>query len=57
MSAAVGTATNGLRDFMFEHVYKNPTAKSEESKARLILEELYRYFERRLVCSATIFQG
>ena len=48
MSAAVGTATNGLRDFMFEHVYKNPTAKSEESKARLILEELYRYFERRL---------
>ena len=48
MSPAVGAATNGLRDFMFENVYKNPTAKSEETKARLILEELYRYFERRL---------
>lgn len=48
MSPGVGAATDGLREFMFEHVYKNPTAKSEESKARLILEELYRYFERRL---------
>ncbi len=48
MSPGVGAATDGLREFMFEHVYKNPTAKSEESKARLILEELYHYFERRL---------
>ncbi len=48
MSPAVGAATVALREFMFERVYKNPTAKSEESKARLILEELYRYFERRL---------
>lgn len=48
MSPGVGAATDGLRDFLFAHVYQNPTAKSEESKARLILEELYRYFERRL---------
>ncbi|MBR5519266.1 MAG: deoxyguanosinetriphosphate triphosphohydrolase [Clostridia bacterium] len=48
MSPKVGELTLSLRQFMFERVYKNPTAKSEESKARLILEELYRYFERRL---------
>ena len=47
MSPAVGAATNGLRDFLFASVYTNPTAKGEEAKARLILEELYGYFERR----------
>ncbi len=33
-----------LREFMFQAVYKNPIAKSEESKARVMLQGLYRYF-------------
>ena len=33
-----------LRSFMFERVYRNPVAKSEESKARRILQELYQYY-------------
>ncbi len=48
MSPAIGAATNELRDFMFESIYKNSVAKSEESKSKLILEELYRYFYKHL---------
>ena len=33
-----------LREFMFERVYRNPIAKSEESKAKLIIKELYDYY-------------
>ncbi len=33
-----------LRGFMFENVYTNPTAKSEEGKTKGLLEELYRHF-------------
>lgn len=33
-----------LREFMFENVYRNPIAKSEESKAKIIIQELYRYY-------------
>lgn len=33
-----------LRAFMFERVYRNPKAKGEESKASLIIQELYRYY-------------
>lgn len=33
-----------LREFMFQAVYKNPIAKSEESKARIMLQGLYRHF-------------
>ena len=35
---------NGLRSFMFKEVYFNPKAKSEESKACVMIEELYDYF-------------
>ncbi len=35
-----------LRSFMFERVYRNPVAKGEESKAKLIIQELYRYYCR-----------
>lgn len=44
MSAGVEQAMLSLRAFMFERVYKNPVAKSEESKARLIIQELFRYY-------------
>ncbi len=35
---------DGLHDFMFERVYKNPVAKSEESKAEQMVKTLYRHF-------------
>ena len=43
-SAEVEEAKNELSEFMFAHVYKNPVCKSEESKAKLMIEKLYRYF-------------
>ena len=36
----------GLRSFLFEHVYYNPEAKQEERKAREMIQELYRYYNR-----------
>ncbi len=44
MTPEVGEATEELRQFLFENVYHNPVAKREESKARNLLEQLYRYF-------------
>ena len=44
MSPAVEIALRDLRSFMFEKVYRNPVAKSEESKARDMLQRLYRYY-------------
>ena len=44
MSQEVGQATEHLREFMFQRVYIDSFAKSEESKAMYILEELYSYF-------------
>ncbi len=46
MQPQVSRAMNELREFMFERVYRNPVAKGEESKARGIIQELYRYYER-----------
>lgn len=44
MSDEVGEAMRGLRGFMFEHVYMNPTAKGEESKAIHMVTNLYIYY-------------
>ena len=44
MSAPVAEAMRDLRQFMFEHVYQNPVAKGEESKAEALMETLYDYF-------------
>ena len=44
MEPSVAQAMEDLRDFMFAHVYKNPVAKGEESKARAILQQLYLYY-------------
>ncbi len=44
MTDEVFTAHTKLRDFMFSEVYKNPIAKAEESKAKLLIEKLYNYF-------------
>lgn len=48
MSPDMEKAMQGLRQFMFEHVYKNPKAKSEESKAKNMLRELYCYYSSHL---------
>ena len=37
-------AMQGLRAFLFEHVYFNSAAKAEEKKACGVIRELYRYF-------------
>ncbi|MGN0374904.1 MAG: deoxyguanosinetriphosphate triphosphohydrolase [Butyrivibrio sp.] len=44
MSPKVQSAMTGLRQYMFESVYTNPTAKSEEVKANKMLKEMYAYF-------------
>ena len=44
MSQQVGTAMSDLRKFMFGSLYKNPAAKSEESKACKLIAELYKYY-------------
>lgn len=44
MSEPVHKAMTELRKFMFESLYLNPTAKSEEAKADKLITELYRYY-------------
>ena len=46
MSCDVEGALRDLRSFMFENVYRNPIAKGEEKKARLMLQRLYEYYVR-----------
>lgn len=48
MSALVGKNTEDLRRFMFENVYLNNKAKSEEGKAEYIIEELYKYYLKNI---------
>ena len=43
-SEEVAEAMSGLRAFMFEAVYKNPTVKHEEEKAQGMLRMLYHYY-------------
>ena len=40
----VGAAKEELKEFMFLNVYKNPKCKSEEAKAKIMIEKLYRHF-------------
>lgn len=46
-SLEVEWAKNELSTFMFQNVYRNPVCKSEESKAKMMIEMLYRYFIER----------
>lgn len=43
-SEPVAGAMTALRQFMFERVYQNKEAKSEEGKAEMLVETLYEYF-------------
>ncbi|MBE6593307.1 MAG: deoxyguanosinetriphosphate triphosphohydrolase, partial [Ruminococcaceae bacterium] len=44
MEAEIGAATDALRAFLFERVYRNPIAKSEEGKAEDMLSYLFEYY-------------
>lgn len=44
MSEEVSEAMQGLRNFMFENVYRNPVAKREEGKAAELVKNLYLYY-------------
>lgn len=43
-SDEVEKARKELYDFMYANVYRNPVCKSEESKAKIMVEKLYYYF-------------
>ena len=44
MDPEIREATDRLRKFLFEAVYTNPVAKSEEGKARGVIAALYEYY-------------
>lgn len=44
MSPDVEGTMRELRQWMFEHVYKNPAAKADEGKAQQLIVQLYRYY-------------
>ena len=46
MSEEVGEATDALRSFLFEHVYRNPIAKSEDAKAKELLIKLFEHYSK-----------
>ncbi|NLL80032.1 MAG: deoxyguanosinetriphosphate triphosphohydrolase [Clostridiales bacterium] len=48
MSEPVAEAMRKLRKFMFERVYINPEAKSEEGKAEMLVASLYDYYIKHL---------
>lgn len=47
MSPDVGQAMNELRDFLFQHVYIGSAAKKEESKAIMVVKNIYWYLQER----------
>lgn len=44
MSDEIAELTTQLRDFLFENVYYNKVAKSEEEKTMFIVEKIYEYY-------------
>lgn len=46
MSDEVAELTKELRDFLFENVYYNKVAKSEEDKTMFIVEKIYEYYTK-----------
>ncbi|MDI9496644.1 MAG: deoxyguanosinetriphosphate triphosphohydrolase [Bacillota bacterium] len=46
MSDEIADLTNELRDFLFENVYYNRIAKSEEEKSMFIIEKIYEYYTK-----------
>lgn len=44
MADEIQSAQNELHTWMFDNVYKNPVAKSEESRAKVLIERLFEYY-------------
>ena len=44
MSEGMEEAMMGLRQWMFDHVYKNEIPKAEEGRAQQMLSQLYFYY-------------
>jgi dGTPase len=44
LSPGIEQALDDLRSFMFQNVYRNPVAKGEESKAKVILQKMFEYY-------------
>ena len=44
LSPQVEKALGDLREFMFQHVYRNPVAKGQEQKAKGMLQRMYEYY-------------
>lgn len=44
MSKEVSEATDKLRNFMFDMVYLNSLAKSQDEKAEYVITEIYNYY-------------
>ena len=44
MSAPIENAMNGLREFMFEHVYRNEWRDPEEARCDYVLRHLFEYY-------------
>ncbi len=47
MSPEIAEAMRELRAFLFEHLYSNPTAKSEETKAVSMISQMYEYYVKQ----------
>jgi len=47
LSPPVLDALNTLREFLFQHVYLNPSVKREAERARHVVDELFTYFTRQ----------
>jgi len=47
MSDEIDECTTGLRDFLFENVYFDKVAKSEDEKTTFIIEKIFEYYTKR----------
>ena len=47
MSAEMEESMLMLRELMFANVYRNPVAKTEEEKAKRMLQDMYRYYIKK----------
>ena len=47
MEQEVQEASDALRTFLFDHVYKNPVAKGQENKSKELLIRLYEYYLKK----------
>lgn len=48
MSERIGKETEHLREFMFQYVYLNKNAKTEEAKAEYVINAIYKYYLKNM---------